>query len=329
MDSSEKPNLKGEEVAKEKRSDLNYFKHPLGVVETHHVGPRTRIWAFAHVLGGARIGADCNICDHTFIENDVVLGDRVTVKCGVQLWDGVTLEDDVFVGPNATFTNDKFPRSRHHKEVMRAVVRKGASIGANATILPGVTVGEWAVVGAGAIVTRSVPPFAIVAGNPARIMGYVGTTATEPGRALTVSGTIGKHAIGVDGVNVYRLPLVEDLRGYLSVFEQAPFEIKRYFLVFNVPTREVRGEHAHRELHQFLVCVHGECHLIVDDGRCREEILLNSPSIGVHIAPMVWAVQYNYSSDGVLMVLASDTYKPEDYIRDYATFRKLRNGTTG
>src|SRR6185295_14359210 len=124
------------------RRSMEYFRHELAVVETGAVGRGTRVWAFAHVLPGARIGADCNICDHVFIENDVVVGDRVTVKCGVQLWDGITLEDDVFVGPNATFTNDPFPRSgRRQAEITRTLVRRGASIGANATVLPGVTVG--------------------------------------------------------------------------------------------------------------------------------------------------------------------------------------------
>jgi acetyltransferase-like isoleucine patch superfamily enzyme len=132
------------------------FVHPHAIVESARVGPRTRVWAFAHVLPGARIGADCNICDGVFIENDVLVGDRVTVKCGVQLWDGVTLEDDVFVGPNATFTNDLFPRSRQHPEQFsRTLVRDGASIGANATILAGITIGARAMVGAGAVVTRS------------------------------------------------------------------------------------------------------------------------------------------------------------------------------
>ena len=122
--------------------------HPQALCETRKVGARTRIWAFAHILPGARIGADCNICDHTFIENDVVVGDRVTVKCGVQLWDGVRIEDDVFIGPNATFSNDRFPRSRKRpKKFLATVVKEGASIGANATILPGVTIGAarwWA-----------------------------------------------------------------------------------------------------------------------------------------------------------------------------------------
>ena len=147
-----------------------------GCASRLQVGAGTRIWAFAHVLPGARIGADCNICDHVFIENDVGVGDRVTVKCGVQLWDGVTLEDDVFVGPNATFTNDPFRAASSIRRHSRAPwSARGASIGANATILPGLTIGAGAMVGAGAVVMRNVPPNAIVVGNPARIIGYVET----------------------------------------------------------------------------------------------------------------------------------------------------------
>lgn len=148
----------------------SFFQHPQALVESEKIGNGTRIWAFAHVLPGAKIGADCNICDHTFIENDVVIGDRVTVKCGVQLWDGITLEEDVFVGPNATFTNDAFPRSKQPFELILTVVKRGASIGANATILPGIIIGEGAMVGAGAVVTKNVPPRALVVGNPAKVV---------------------------------------------------------------------------------------------------------------------------------------------------------------
>jgi acetyltransferase-like isoleucine patch superfamily enzyme len=151
------------------------FIHDRAIVEPGaRVGAGTRVWAFAHVLGGARVGRDCNICDGVFVENDVVIGDRVTLKCGVQLWDGVRLEDDVFVGPNATFTNDLFPRSRQQPETFAQThVRKRASLGANCTILAGIVIGEHAMVGAGAVVTKDVPPYAIVVGNPARLHGWV------------------------------------------------------------------------------------------------------------------------------------------------------------
>lgn len=304
---------------------MDYFRHPTAIVESAAVGRGTRVWAFAHILPAAKIGEDCNICDHTFIENDVIIGNRVTIKCGVQLWDGIRLEDDVFVGPNATFTNDKLPRSGVHQQKHPiTTVRAGASIGANSTILPGITIGPHAMVGAGAVVTRDVPAWAIVTGNPARIGGYIGA---EPRHAvpLPVQPRPGVQPSRVQGVSVYRLPLVEDLRGFLTAAEDFPFEIKRFFLVFDVPSREVRGEHAHRECHQFLVCAHGECRVIADDGAEREEIVLDSPSIGVHIPPMVWATEYRYSPDAVLLVLASDVYKPEDYIRDYAEFCALKS----
>ncbi len=145
--------------------------HPSSDVQSKQIGEGTRVWQYVVILPGAVIGRDGNICSHCFIENKVVVGDRVTVKCGVQLWDGITLEDDVFVGPNATFTNDREPRSRNTAATLHpTLVKKGASIGANATILPGLTIGAGAMVGAGAVVTKDVPPRTLVVGNPARIV---------------------------------------------------------------------------------------------------------------------------------------------------------------
>jgi UDP-2-acetamido-3-amino-2,3-dideoxy-glucuronate N-acetyltransferase len=306
----------------------NYYQHPQAVVETSKVGQGTRIWAFVHILPGAVIGEDCNICDHIFIENDVLIGNRVTIKSGVQVWDGITLEDDVFVGPNATFTNDRFPRSKQHPdEVIRTVVRTGASIGANATILPGLEIGRCAMVGAGAVVTKNVPPHAIVVGNPARIMGY--ETNRQPTSApIQIDGAGASSEIGVRGVKVIELPLVEDLRGNLSYAQfpdQLPFTPKRYFLVFDVANKEIRGEHAHHTLKQFLVCIKGTCSIMVDDGAQRAEITLNRPNLGLYIPPLVWGVQYKYSPETVLLVLASDIYQADDYIRDYEQFLALVN----
>ena len=146
------------------------FIHPLSDVQTGQIGQRSRIWQYCVVLPKARIGSDCNICSHVFIENNVIIGDRVTVKCGVQLWDGITLEDDVFVGPNVTFTNDPFPRSRQRPDkLLQTTVHRGASIGANATILPGVIIGEGAMIGAGSVVTNDIPANELWLGNPARL----------------------------------------------------------------------------------------------------------------------------------------------------------------
>lgn len=157
------------------------FVHPLAVVEQGaHVGQRSRIWQFCVVLHGAAIGEDCNVCAHCLIEGGVTIGSRVTVKSGVQLWDGASLEDDVFIGPNVTFTNDCFPRSRQQPgEFIRTIVRNGASIGANATILPGVSIGRWAMVGAGSVVTRDVPDHALVLGNPARFRAWICRCGTK------------------------------------------------------------------------------------------------------------------------------------------------------
>src|SRR5665213_2996732 len=226
-----------------------HFTHPEGCVESSEIGAGTRVWAFAHILKGARIGADCNICDHPLLEGGAVVGDRVTVKCGVQLWDGVTLEDDVFVGPNATFTNDSFPRSgQRPAEFTRTLVRRGASIGANATLLPGVTVGAGAMVGAGAVVTRNVPARAIVAGNPAVVTGFVQHESRTGEPEMRTAAARAKTPL-IAGAGLYELPRVSDERGHLSFAElgdSLPFTVVRYFVVFGVPSREIRGEHAHR-----------------------------------------------------------------------------------
>ncbi len=202
-------------------------------------------------------------------------------------------------------------------------------MGANATILPGIAIGERAMVGAGAVVTRDVPPGAIVVGNPARITGYTGadampmpTTSSIP----TNAAEPGAYPSRVRGVTFHRMPLVKDMRGDLSFGEaqrHVPFDIQRYFLVFGVPGKEIRGEHAHRTLHQFLVCVHGSCHCVVDDGVTREEFVLDEPCKGVYVPPMCWCVQYRYSADAVLMVLASAPYDPHDYIRNYSEFLQV------
>jgi UDP-2-acetamido-3-amino-2,3-dideoxy-glucuronate N-acetyltransferase len=148
--------------------------HPLADISECEIGIGTRIWQFAVVFKGARIGAECNICSHTLIEGKVVIGDRVTIKSGVQIWDGSVIGDDVFIGPNATFSNDLYPRSKQYDFQIKGVtICNGASVGANATLLPGITIGEKAIIGAGAVVTKSVPALAVVVGNPAKIVRYI------------------------------------------------------------------------------------------------------------------------------------------------------------
>lgn len=314
---------------------MSHFVHPNALCESEHVGAGTRVWAFAHVLPGARVGRDCNICDGVFIEGGAVVGDRCTIKCGVQLWDGVRLGDDVFVGPNATFSNDRFPRSRRRPEAyLETVVEDGASIGANATVLPGVRIGRGAMIGAGAVITRPVPPNAIVVGNPARIVGYVTDGDGAPATAGDADAPAPPDTLpaAAGGARLQRLPRFADLRGSLSAGEferDLPFPPRRYFLVFDVPSRETRGEHAHRACHQFLVCVRGSVRVLADDGRQRGEFLLDAPDLGLYLPPMTWGTQFQYSPDAVLLVFASHPYDPDDYIRDYGEFLALAGSAGG
>ena len=311
---------------------MTYFIDRSADVQSTQIGPDSAIWQYVVVLPGASIGADCNICSHCFIESDVLVGDRVTIKSGVQLWNGITIEDDVFIGPNATFANDKFPRSKLHlAQPVRTVIRKGASIGAGAVILPGLTIGENTMIGAGAVVTKSVPLNAIVTGNPARVVGYMNSSgalhdALSPPNQFASAFTKEGAECRVPGVRLFKFPLIKDIRGTLSVGEfqrQVPFDVKRYFLVFDVPSKALRGEHAHHACHQFLICVHGSCTVVADNGRISQECLLDSPNLGIYLPPLTWGIQYKYSADAVLLVFASEYYDANDYIRDSNEFLKI------
>jgi hypothetical protein len=237
------------------------------------------------------------------------------------LWAGVRLGNDSFIGPNVTFCNDLFPRSKKYlEEYLITRVEEGASIGAGATILPGITIGSHAMVGAGAVVTQSVPPYAIVVGNPSKIIGYVNSRSIanskfEPKKSEPESI--------VKGVICKRLSTIFDMRGDLTVGEfqnDIPFLPKRFFLVYDVPSEKTRGAHAHIKCEQFLVCIKGKCSLVVDDGLNRDEIELHSPELGVFLPAMTWGIQYKYSADAVLLVFASEYYSADDYIRNYDEF---------
>lgn len=212
------------------------------------------------------------------------------------------------------------------------VVANRVVIGANSTLLAGVQVGAGARITPGCVVTRDVPPNAIVAGNPGVISGYVAADmqpalpaqARQPGQPCVAR-------LGVGDCALYTLPLVPDMRGSLSVAEyekQIPFLPKRCFWVFDVPSREVRGEHAHKLLHQYLICVRGSVSVVVDDTQSRREVVLNEPNLGLYIPPKIWGIQYKYSADAVLLVLASEAYSAEDYLRNYDEFLKYVRGET-
>lgn len=294
------------------------FIHPQALVETSNVGAGTRVWAFAHLLAGSVVGRDCNICDGVFIEGDVVVGDRVTVKGGVQLWDGVRLEDDTFIGPNASFSNDPFPRSRQRPaEFNRTIVRRGASIGANATLLPGIVVGERAMVGAGAVVTRDVPARSIVVGNPARVVGAVDADDERIGRLQQPA------TAGLDAVRCVDIPEIVDHRGSLSFGQtgsQIPFVPRRYFTIMNVPAGKGRGGHAHRTVEQFIVALRGRVAITLDDGARSRTVILESPRRGLYVPPMIWNDLDEMSPETVILCLASEEYEEAEYIRDRDSF---------
>jgi len=304
--------------------------HDAAICESKNIGKGTNIWAFAHVLPGAEVGEDCNICDHVFIENDVVVGNRVTIKSGVQLWNAIRVADDVFIGPNVSFANDKYVRSKQHLEThLRTNLEHGCSIGAGATILPGITIGRGAMVGAGAVVTHNVPPYAIVVGNPARISGYMGDNQQAEVVDRTSKALASPQVVAGKAV-LQPLTQAVDMRGSLAAMEfasQCPFMPKRLFMVHGVPNKSVRGEHAHHECHQFLIAASGSVTVSVDDGKNRGSVVLSSPDRGLYIPPLTWGSQYQFSSDAVLLVLASHEYDDADYIRDYGKYLEVVSGS--
>jgi UDP-2-acetamido-3-amino-2,3-dideoxy-glucuronate N-acetyltransferase len=294
--------------------------------------PGLRVGAFAVVEGDVRLGQDVRVGAQAVLARGCRVGDRVTVADAAVIGPGAVIENDVAVGANATVATSSPGAGA------TTIVRSGVRIGAGALVGEGAEVGEGAVVGDGAVVRRQVPRHAVVAGNPAVITGYSGPTAgtvMEPVRQVGVDdGATGIQATGVRGVGVHRLPQVRDLRGSLVAGELGhpfPFTPNRYFLVFDVPSEEVRGEHAHYVCHQLLVCVAGHLHVIADDGHARAEFVLDDKRTGLHLPPMTWGIQYRYSSDCVLMVLASHVYDAADYIRDYDVFlaEARRTGAEG
>jgi UDP-2-acetamido-3-amino-2,3-dideoxy-glucuronate N-acetyltransferase len=299
------------------------------------IGDGTSVWQFVIIAPGAKVGRDCNICSHCFIECGVTVGDRVTIKNGVYLWSGVEIHDDVFIGPGVSFCNDRFPRSKvRPKAYAETSIGRRASIGAGAVILPGVKVGINAMVGAGAVVTRDIPANAIVTGNPARVVGFVDADQVSdsngvdsnldffrsPNRAKLSACPVARVGVLVP------LDSYQDRRGVLtvaSVAEKVPFTIKRFFCVSSVPRGLDRGNHAHKCCHQFLVCVSGSVDVALDNGVDREVVHLGSPAVGLHIGPMTWGVQYNYSADAALLVFASEEYVKSEYIDSYQDFLSL------
>lgn len=314
-----------------------FFVHAQGLCESTHIGQDTRIWAFTHIMPNAVIGSNCNICDYVFIENEVLIGNNVTIKSGVQIWDGLVIEDDVFIGPNVTFTNDLFPRSKDYSAAFeKTIIRKKASIGANATILPGIEIGEMSMIGAGAVVTKSVPPKAVVVGNPARIIRYIGEQYSSSPSLLLPEKYDWKDSTSqslvisnkTQHVAIYRLPSFSGMQGKVNPIEftqDLPFVPKRQFFVSDFDNNKVRREYAYKECHQFLFALNGSLNIVVDDGAKSLEIHLDSPKFGLYIPPHIWSRQYQFSPDAILAIYASHSYHSEAYIRDYSQFMQVVN----
>ena len=252
---------------------------------------------------------------------------EVAISPGAYVADGVVVRAGVVIGPNAVVlaaTDPDGPPTTVHSQ---------AVIGANATILPGVQIGQQARIGPGSVVTRSVPPLAVVEGNPARIVAYVDSAAPGVDRSQVQPVSRTAQDSLVRGVTIREFTTVIDIRGSLSAAEMGrdiPFQPARFFLVYDVPSTETRGAHAHRRCEQLLVAARGYLSVVADDGDTRQEFLLDSPSLGLHLPAMTWGIQYKCSADAVLLVLASDPYDAADYIRDYAEFvtlaREARRG---
>jgi len=269
----------------------------------------------------AFVGARCDIAPSAVIGRDVQLGDDVIIGAGAIVLGPCSIGDRCMVAAGCVV--DPGVGAADSRLVLEADVQLLAGV----TIAARITISRGATVHPGTIVQRAIPPHAIVSGNPAQIIGYaLSDTGTAHARTNPPEHAAGSETSRVRGVTLHRLPRILDLRGNLTVGEfdrSIPFRPKRYFMVFGVPNAEIRGEHAHRVCQQFLLCAHGSCHVVADDGEHREEFTLDDPAIGLYLPAMTWGIQYKYSADAVLLAFASEYYDNSDYIRDYASFLAL------
>ncbi|WP_256672320.1 WxcM-like domain-containing protein [Pseudomonas sp. ANT_J12] len=283
------------------------------------IGMGTSVLAFVRLDPTACIGENCCIFSDVFIDKYVTIGSDVVIKYGAKVLDGVIVGDNSVIGAHVKIYGATSEPGNDRK----TIIGKGVSLGDGVEVLAGVRVGDGAVVGADVVLTASVPPGAIMTGNPAKVVGYTRDTAPVAESDSDADVLREVQTTSVAGVTLHNLHNVQDKRGNLSMGEfgrNIPFMVSRYFLVYNVPAGEVRGDHAHFRCHQFLVAVKGTVHVIADDGVNREEFVLDRADKGLHLPPMTWGIQHKYSADAVLLVLASDYYDNEDYVRSYEEF---------
>jgi acetyltransferase-like isoleucine patch superfamily enzyme/dTDP-4-dehydrorhamnose 3,5-epimerase-like enzyme len=272
------------------------------------------------IVDTTALGAGCRVGEYASIGAEVTLADGVGVGAGARLLGRIRIDEAATIGANVVLG------ITHPSSSDGITVGRNARIDANATVLPGVAIGRGAVVEAGSAVDADVPAHAIVRGSPARIVGYVDTfpEPTEP-EVLDPSDLATTTSTGVPGVVLYPVTTARDLRGGVAAmeFDELPFVPQRVFAVYGVPNESVRGAHAHRTCAQLLFCMSGEVSCVADDGTHRQEFRLSGPEVGLYLPPMVWGMQYRYSRDAVLVVLAQFAYEPDDYIRDYEEFLEL------
>jgi len=265
--------------------------HPTALCSTEKVGKDTEIGAFCVIEKNTIIGRSTNISHSVTIAANSRVGNHVIINAGARIGSGCAIDDNVTIGANAVISDS-------------LSLQRGSFISANTRVL------------------MSVPPYAIVEGSEASITGYVDADLSVLPKIIQAPAQNAQKT-RVIGVRCFEIRQFPDLRGDLTVGEfetDLPFLPKRYFLVHNVSSEKIRGEHAHRKCHQFLICAHGACSVIADDGVNRQEFALDRPSIGVHVPPMIWGIQYKFTRDAVLLVFASEHYDTNDYIRNYDEF---------
>ncbi len=296
--------------------------HPDALCAPESVGLNTEIGALSIVEQGATLGSNCRIGSHVSVQAEATIGNNVTLDSGVRVGSRTVIGDRVSVGCGAAIG---FGSHAVDEIGDSTTIENGALIGSGSVVVAGLRVGRNSVVGTGSIVTTDVPPNAMVAGNPARVHGYVHAMDQEqrlpapPAERETGNPIL----LGVGGCELWNLPQNRDARGSLVSVEFArelPFVPVRTFFVFDVPGEDVRGEHAHRHCSQFLIASSGGISVVIDDGSTATEVRLDRPNLGLYIPPGVWGIQYRFHQGGVLTVFASAAYDPDDYIRDYDEF---------
>jgi len=300
-------------------NSLPQFIHDRAVCTPNQIGVGTFVRADVRISPSARIGQNCCIFEGVTVEDDVVIGDRVIIKNQARISACVIVEDDTFVGSDVVIHG----HLSGSEKPQQTKIGRNVYLGDGVEVQANVIIGDFAVIGAGVLVDKSVPDYAILSGAPAQVLGNTISPSFGPSLNHPEDDVVNAQQTSVKGVTLHDIHKVADERGNLSMGEfgrNIPFMVSRYFLVYAVPAEEIRGDHAHFKCHQFLIAVKGSISVIADDGVNREKFVLDRADKGLYLPPMTWGIQYEYSKDAVLLVLASDYYDNEDYIRNYDEF---------